>query len=505
MSFLQVANRRLLPSLPTWLVLLLLLPFAATTIHAQNHTPTHPNILFIAVDDLNDWVGYLGGYPGTVRTPNLDRLAARGVAFTNAHAQAPLCGPSRTSVMTGLRPSTTGVYGMIEDDSIRGAAPVLDGVIFLPEYFGRHGYHTMGVGKLFHKHAPTGAFADSGGRQGGFGPKPKERFVWEGDPELPGYGRTSTDWGAYPAVDSQMIDHQSADWAIERLGKEYGQPFFLGVGFIRPHVPWYVPPEWLELYAHDSITLPPYRSDDLDDVPTVGHRINDLPMMPSTEWARQTGVWKDIVRAYLASVSFVDHQVGRLLDALEASPHAENTVIVLWSDHGYRLGEKGTFAKHALWEEATRVPLIIVPSRHPRPRPSEVAAPVELLDVYPTLLELAGLPANPATEGRSLVPLMNGDNAPDGYALTTYGRDNHAVRTRHYRYIRYEDGGEELYDHRTDPHEWYNLLAGGGAPVQRIRDSLRQLLPTINVPWVPRSKYDYTPYFTEQRGRDLND
>ena len=176
-----------------------------------------PNILFIAVDDLNDWIGVMKGHPNA-KTPNLDKLAKKGVLFTNAHCQAPLCGPSRTSVMTGLRPSSTGIYGMIKDDLIKNNNEVTKDIIFLPEYFKNHGYHTMGIGKLFHTHAPKGVFDESGGRVKGFGPLPKERFVWDGDgTKTKNYGSTSTDWGAFPEVDSLMPDYKSTQWAIERL------------------------------------------------------------------------------------------------------------------------------------------------------------------------------------------------------------------------------------------------------------------------------------------------
>ena len=281
--------------------------------------PTHPNVLFIAIDDLNTWLGCLDAHSQT-KTPHIDRLAARGVLFANAHCQAPLCGPSRASLMTGLRPSTTGIYGMIPDDQIRSDNPATEDVVFLPEYFKHQGYHTMGIGKLFHRHAPEGLFDESGGRAKGFGPSPSERFVWDGygTSDRDNYGRTSTDWGAYPAEDSLMPDHQSVDWAIERLNRTYDQPFFMGIGFLRPHVPLYVPQKWFDIHPIDSIEVAPYKADDLDDVPPVALQINDLPMMPTTEWAIESGEWPNIIQAYLACISFVDHQVGRLLNALES-------------------------------------------------------------------------------------------------------------------------------------------------------------------------------------------
>ena len=337
----------------------------------QQPPSTKPNVLFIAIDDLNNWLGCMKGHPNAI-TPNMDRLAAQGVLFTNAHCQAPLCGPSRASLMTGLRPSTTGIYGMIDDNNIKSDNPATADIKFLPEYFKEQGYHTLGIGKLFHRHAPDGLFDESGGRDKGFGPLPEERFVWDGygTSDRENYGRTSTDWGAFPASDSLMPDHQSAGWIIERLNRDYQQPFFMAVGFLRPHVPLYVPQKWFDLYPVNDLALPPYKVDDLDDVPPVALEINDLPMMPTTDWAIESGEWPKIVQAYLACVSFVDHQVGRIMEALKGSQYADNTVIVLWSDHGYRLGEKGTFAKHALWEPATNAPLIFAGAGVP---PGQVA------------------------------------------------------------------------------------------------------------------------------------
>ncbi|MEM6845064.1 MAG: sulfatase [Bacteroidota bacterium] len=490
-SSLRFLNRDLLSS---FLLLFLLSSFPKESI-GQN---TSPNVLFIAIDDLNDWMGVMQGHPDA-KTPNMDKLAARGVLFQNAHCQAPLCGPSRASIMTGLRPSTTGIYGMIDDNKIRSDNPATADIIFLPEYFKQQGYHTMGIGKLFHRHAPEGLFHESGGRYKGFGPLPEERFVWDGFGGE-NYGRTSTDWGAFPANDSLMPDHQSVDWASERLKREYEQPFFLAVGFLRPHVPLYVPQPWFDLYPTEELSLPSYKADDLEDVPPVAHKINNLPMMPTTEWAIKSGNWDDIIQAYLACVSFVDHQVGRLLESLDNSAYADNTIIVLWSDHGYRLGEKGTFAKHALWEQATQVPLIFVGPGVPAGK--VVTEPVELLSLYPTLLELAGLPAYDRNEGRSLVPLIKEEaiNPGDWYAITTFGRNNHAVRTNDFRYIRYEDGGEELYDHTNDPQEWNNLT--NQSEYQSQKETLSKYLPETNVPWNTHSSYTFQPYFVEQKARD---
>tara|TARA_R110002096_G_scaffold9533_1_gene37542 strand:- start:34526 stop:36046 length:1521 start_codon:yes stop_codon:yes gene_type:complete len=459
-----------------------------------------PNVLFIAVDDLNNWISPIQFF-SNVKTPNFDRLAAMGVTFTNAHVQAPLCGPSRASIMTGLRPSTTGIYGMTPDNKIRREGnPATKDITFLPEYFENNGYHTMGIGKLFHIHSPDSVFNESGGRVKGFGPYPKKRFVWNGFGKgIKGtHGRTSTDWGAFPENDTLMPDHQSVNWVLERLNRQYDKPFFMGLGFLRVHVPLYVPQKWFDLYPLEDIQTPPYLADDLNDIPPVGLQINDLPMMPSTEWAKESGEWKKIIQAYLACMSYVDYELGRVLDALENSEHVKNTIVVLWSDHGYRLGEKGTFAKHALWETATKAPLMFAGPNLPKGK--KIDAPVEMLSIFPTLLELSGLPAYNRNEGNSLVSMMqNNEGLQDAKAITTFGMNNHAVKANGFRYIQYEDGTEEFYDHSSDPNEWTNEATNPKYKSQI--EKMKGLLPKVNSKWDTDSNYTFQPYFVEQKAR----
>lgn len=457
----------------------------------------HPNILMISIDDLNDWVGVMKGHPNA-KTPNIDQLASRGTLFTNAHCQTALCGPSRASIMSGLRPSTTGIYGQIKDEDIRTSSPAMTGIQFLPEYFGKQGYKTMGVGKIFHTHAPEGVFQVSGGRVKGFGPKPADgsSFHWNKK-------GTSTDWGAFPDVDEKMPDYQSAQWAIERLGEKHDKPFFLSVGFLRPHVPWYVPQKWFDMHPIHEIQVPPYKKDDKDDMPEIGRQIDELPMMPTTDWAIEADQWKNIVQAYLSSTTFVDYYVGEVLKALEKSPYKDNTIVILWSDHGYRLGEKGTFAKHCLWQEGSNVPLII---SLPSSRQSKlVHKSVELLDIYPTLLDLAGLPSNAANEGESLGPLILNKAAELTWkkaAVTTFGLNNHAIVSEQYRYIRYENGAEELYDREKDPNEWENLAAK--KEMEPIVKELSQYLPKKNAPYAPKSTLTHNQYFRDRSEADTS-
>jgi arylsulfatase A-like enzyme len=489
---------------PSIVSLMLLLFWTGCKKNQTDSAPetSHPNVLFIAIDDLNNWLGCMNGQPNAI-TPHMDKLASQGVLFTNAHCQAPLCGPSRASLMTGLRPSTTGIYGMIDDNQIKSDNPATSDIKFLPEYFKQQGYYTMGIGKLFHSHAPDGLFDESGGRYKGFGPVPEQRFVWDGygTSDRENYGRTSTDWGAFPETDSLMPDHQSADWIIERLQKDYQQPFFMAVGFLRPHVPLYVPQKWFDMHPVEGLEMPPYHPEDLDDVPPVALKINDLPMMPTTEWAIESGEWPNIVQAYLACVSFVDHQVGRVLNALGQSAYANNTVIVLWSDHGYRLGEKGTFAKHALWQPATNAPLMFAGPGVPQGQ--VLNNPVEMLSIYPTLLELCQLPSYQRNEGISLVPLMHNPDSSEPYtAITTFGQHNHGIRTENYRYIQYEDGLGEFYDFRSDPEEWDNLISN--QDYQQEIAAHRALLPKVNVNWNQHSQYTFQPYFVEQKARIID-
>lgn len=457
-----------------------------------------PNVLFIAVDDLNTMLGVLDKFSNT-KTPNLDRLAARGVMFSDAHCQAPLCGPSRASIMTGLRPSTTGIYGMIDDNKIRSENPATKEIIMLSEYFKNNGYHTMGIGKLFHNHAPNGVFEESAGRVKGFGPYPEERIVWDGfgTSDRTKYGRTSTDWGAFPEADSLMPDHQSVNWAMERLDTEYNKPFFMGVGFLRVHVPLYVPQKWFDLHPLDSIKTLPYRADDLNDVPNIALQINDLPMMPTTDWAIESGEWPKILQAYLACISFVDYEIGRLIEALDKSEYADNTVIVLWSDHGYRLGEKGTFAKHALWNAATKTPLLFAGPNLPKGK--IINQPAELLSIYPTLLDLCRLPAYKRNEGKSLLTTMMEKQEDASVAITTFGMNNHTVKSKDFRYIQYEDGTQEFYDHREDPNEFNNQAQN--LAYQNEIEKLKKYLPKTNVKWDRNSSYTFQPYFIEQKAR----
>ncbi len=456
----------------------------------RQSTASAPNVLLIAIDDLNDWVGCMGGHPDA-RTPNIDRLASRGTLFTNAHCQAPICGPSRASLFSGLLPSTSGIYGQIADNKLRQASDIMRTVTLLPDYLEQHGYRTMACGKLFHNGDAAGVFQDYGGHAS-FGPKPDKRFKYDPAWFPEKIGGTQTDWGAFPESDEQMPDFKIARYGVDRLAEDHDAPFLLAVGFMRPHVPWYCPQKWFDMHPIETIDLPPYRADDLDDVPEISRRVNELPAMPTTRWAIEAGEWRNIVQSYLACTTFVDAQVGKVLDALQESRYADNTVVILWSDHGYHLGEKNRFAKQALWDRANRVPLIIATASS-----NEAATcdrPVGLIDLYPTILDLCGLPANAMNEGHSLVPLLHDPHRDWQHpTVTTYGRNNHAVQSGRYRFYRYEDGSMELYDHRTDPNEWNNIASQRSSADVIAR--LGAALPKRNAPPAKFIKYPTNNYF----------
>ncbi len=437
-----------------------------------------PNVLFIAIDDLNDWVGPLGGHP-QVKTPHMDRLAARGVTFTNAHCQSPLCNPSRTSLMLGLRPTSTGIYGLSpwfrKVEALKDAVP-------LQQYFKQHGYRTLAAGKIYHGgHMKE---FEVNGKPGGVGVKPAKKLV---SAPTPGGNHPLMDWGTFPHDDADKGDYRVASWAVEQIRSHTGdRPFFMGVGFFLPHVPLYVTQRWWDMYPDDSLQMPPVKAGDRADTPLSSWYIHWMLPEPRLSWLKEHNEWRPLVRGYLASVSFVDAQVGRVIEALEQSPHADNTVVVLWSDHGYHLGEKAISGKNSLWERSTRVPLIFAGPGVVKA--GRCASPVELLDIYPTLVELCGLPPREGLEGHSLTPQLRDPAAPRKWpAITSHNQGNHTIRTDRWRYIRYGDGAEELYDLASDPQEWTNL-AGDAKHASTIAE-LRQWLPKVDLPPAPGSAH----------------
>ncbi len=419
-----------------------------------------PDVLFIAIDDMNDWTTLF--HPDNpIKTPNLERLAKRGCLFTHAYCAAPGCNPSRTAILTGLRPSTSGVYG--NGHVWRKLVP---DVVTLPQYFVQNGYAAKGAGKIFHH--------GGAGRDREDNPSFQEFFPMRIHAHAPkanynGYVRgrdhgnlasVHWDWGPHDAP--KQTDEYTVEW-VEKVMEKHprDKPIFLAAGIFRPHLPFWAPPKTFAKYPFEQVKQPPMPAGDLDDVPPRGQR------MAHTEYfiyenttqkpENSPGSLKKMVQSYQAASDFADQMVGRLLDKLDATGRSEKTIIVLWSDHGYHLGDKEACVKFTLWEKANRVPLIIVAPGVTTPG-SRCDRPVSLLNIYPTLIELAGLQTKDDLDGKSLVPLLKNPGAAwQRPAVMTWLRGNHAVRSQRWRYIGYADGTEELYDHTKDPWEWKNL------------------------------------------------
>jgi len=444
-------------------------------------TRSHPNILFIAIDDMNDWTTVFDkGNP--IKTPNLERLAKRGTFFTHAYCAVPACVPSRTAILSGQSATTSGCYRNGDSGRVWGKSCR---TVSLPEYFRNHGYTAKGAGKIFGDH-----WASRGDDPRG------TAFSWDAFQRLVptrkngtnhnGYTRDMSGVGGLPAThydwgehEEKMVDEDMFEYISKVMDERWNKPMFLAAGIFKPHLPFYAPPEVFEKYPMDDVRLPAMPKDDLDDVPAIAKK------MAHTEYFIYSNVLKykapdprshkRMVQSYQASADYADSVVGRILDKLDATGRADNTIIVLWADHGYHLGDKESCVKFTLWEKANRVPLIIVAPGVTEPG-SCCDTPVSLLDIYPTLLELAGLPPKSDNDGVSLVPLLKDSNAAwNHHPIMTMGEGNHAVRTRRWRYIRYKDGSEELYDHTQDPWEWTNLAKR--VEYREVIKALRKRLP----------------------------
>ena len=467
-------------------LLVIVVLFLTTALGVQAQDADRPDVLFIAIDDLNDWVGVLGGHPQT-KTPNIDALAARGMVFTNAHSVASICNPSRTALMLSMRPSTTGIY---ENDPSWLDHEHLADLPTIPRYFREHGYRTLGAGKIFHAHTfYKDAFKGYNDPRAwdAFYPSFERQLPDEvGPPERPANENPITnnfDWSHVVADDRAMGDGQVAAWISERLLDSADGPRFVAAGIFRPHLPWFVPQAYFDAHPLPDIVLPTVPENDLDDVSEIGREFTQDTSMPPLdlhEWVVEADKWAEGVQAYLASVTFADAMVGQIVDALDRSGRADNTIIVLWGDHGWHLGEKLRWRKQTLWEESTRVPLIfVVPGVTAAGGRSERA--VSLLDLFPTLAELVGIDAPEHLEGTSLVPLLEDPDAEWARpAISTHHFGNHAVRSERFRYIRYNDGSEELYDHDADPNEWHNLAEDPDYADAKVE--LASWLPTENAP-----------------------
>jgi len=488
-----------------------------------------PNVLFIIIDDLNDALGFMGGHPQSY-TPNIDRLARRGVTFSKAYTNCPLCNPSRASLWTGIAPWSSNIYGNTGDGKTSNwrSNKILGKTVTMQEHFKANGYEVYGTGKVFHEYWKDnlpGTWTDHGNRIGfyptpGKGgknnprcghpsmPAPLDKDVWLScgplsdvpdvppDPkaETPGYkgwtmaSRPGGGGKPFRYVDENdrdlMPDELSANYITELLNKNHDKPFFAICGFFRPHEPLYAPKKYFDMFPIDDILLPVTIRNDLEDVPEI--LWND-PDAYNSRWKHErflrlieaggTDMWKRWIQAYLACCAFVDDQVGKILDALDSGQYAENTIIVLTSDHGYNMGEKETLFKYTLWEESTRVPLIIYVPGMQQEHPGECTKPVSLIDHYPTLTDLCGLSPEPnkytnkkLLDGYSLKFLLSDPSGnkwlgPAAAITVIANRDpsaslheqNISVRSERWRYTLCANGEEELYDHLYDPNEWTNL------------------------------------------------
>jgi arylsulfatase A-like enzyme len=441
----------------------------APSLHAAE--TKRPNVLFIAIDDLNHWVGHLGRNPQT-RTPNIDCLAKQGVTFSRAYCTAPACNPSRASLMSGLRPSSTGCYL-----NSQPWGPGISKDKLLNTHFAQHGYRVFGAGKIYHSSERAGTWTGyhSGGKDGG------ARQPLKLHPSAKNDGVDGIKFGPLANADEDMPDHAVVDYCIGKLNEKGDQPFFIACGLVKPHMPFSVPKKWFDMFPLESIQLPPHRPDDLDDIPPAGIKMAG----PQGDHAAivRSGRWKEAVQAYLATIAYCDFEIGRLLDALDKSPQRDNTIVCLWSDHGWSLGEKSHWRKFALWEEPTRtVHVWRVPGV--TPAGATCARTVDYVNIFPTLCQLTGLPKPAHLEGHDMTALLrNPQTAWSHPAIATHGLKNHTVRTEGWRFIRYADGGEELYDETADPLEYTNLAQHTDHAARKAE--LAKLLPKSDAPNLP--------------------
>lgn len=457
-----------------------------------------PNVLFIAIDDLRPFLGCYGD--PNAHTPNMDSLAGRGVRFTNAMCTAPSCGPSRAAIFTGQYPTTTGIYGF--QDWV--GRERYEDTVTLPEYLRRNGYRTYTSGKLHHNstnaYSKTQEAVDENlarPEPSIFTMVPRADREWD-ETNLDVIRRTPynhaparedcLNWSGEanpqsdkhlsgPSDDAVMAcqDGETVQYALRKLKEQHEEPFFLGVGIVRPHLPFIAPRRYFDYYPLDALELPPVKWDDLADKPWAARsnaRIEDDIEIRSHERGRER-----VIQAYYACVSFVDDMVGRVVGALDASPYRDNTVIVFWSDHGWHLGEKRSWRKFTLWEESARTPMIVVDPRKRGTEGSACERPVALIDLFPTLADLCGLPLPEWCDGRSFAPLLETPALDWPFpALTIQGKGNYSARDETWRYTRYFDGSAELYNHADDPHEWKNLATDPGH--RHVMERLEAHLPT---------------------------
>jgi arylsulfatase A-like enzyme len=456
---------------------------------APSRAATRPNVIVFAVDDLCDWVGAMGYTQA--KTPNIDALAAGGVVFNNAHCPGTFCAPSRSAIFTGRFASTSGCY--------------TNEVYFYehPEYrpmqvnFAKGGYETYGAGKLFHH--PAGYIDQRGWKEFFHRNEDAKQKGWpldswgQGTPipqpfpnSIYNRGRKITgglflEWGKVPNdKEEEMADTIRVNWACDVLKKKHDKPFFLAVGIYAPHFPNYAPAKYFDLYDAAKIKAPAYKDDDLLDLPPKIMRNKTNRKRLHHERLVKLGAVEQAIHGYLASISYADAMLGRLMKTLAQSPHAENTIVVLWSDHGYHHGEKGDWGKHTLWERTSNVPFIWAGPGVAKGK--KVDASVSLIDMYPTFINMCKLPSVDGLEGASLAnTLKNPAQAKDrDVYLPGLVPGSYAIMNKRWRYIHYNDDTEELYDVQADPHEWQNLA--GESKLVDVKRKLRASAPKSFAP-----------------------
>jgi len=423
------------------------------------------NVLFLVVDDLNSWLlGDTNRYAGKVVAPNIRRLADGGVLFNRAYTASPFCSPSRTALLSGVRPWKSGVYDngldMTESTALQNATS-------LPKLFNQAGYFTASYGKIGHGWDTRSDWDDRIGHS---------RDPVPPNAPLTSVGRGEQDWGPTHLREEAMHDTLYADAAIKQLQSTHDKPFLIACGLFHPHMPWYVPQKYFDMFPLDEVTTPELREDDLDDVPPLGRAVT-AGKSKFVEKVLEQGLHKQGVQAYLATTAYADAQMGRVLDALDKSPYRDNTMVMLMTDHGFHLGEKDHWQKGTLWEEATHCLLMFrVPGLTKSGGKSERF--VSLQDVYPTLAELCGIEPPSYTDGRSLVPLLKKPDAQwQSTAISSLYDRFVSIRTERFRYIRYCDDQEEFYNCVKDPHEWTNQIGNPqyATEIKKLRASVPAL------------------------------
>lgn len=453
-----------------------------------------PNVLMICIDDMNDWVGFLDGHPQAL-TPNMDRLADKGVNFTNAHCPSPGCSPSRNAILFGVEPHNSGLYPFYNINKIEPG--VLDKYMPLPKLFKDNGYTTCGLTKVWHNPDNTYRESEQWDEYRYYSNTKLNLIKEKGYVPEPYNKRIVACPASNPLGDFQ--DYKSAMHATRFLEKTHEKPFFLAVGFILPHTPFIPPEENWERFK-DPIEEPPFKADDLSDIPIAGKANAQIYVELAV---RKDHAWEDLRHAYLACINFTDDNVGRVLYALEKSPYADNTIVVLWSDHGFHLGEKRSFSKFSLWNEATRTPFIIYDPRGRAGNESACAEPIGLINVYRTLCDFAGLDVPDYVDGQTLIPWLDDPSKPkEQPTMTTWGRGNYTLRTKEWRYTRYFDGSEELYNEGDDPNEWTNLA--GNPEYESLKQKFAKHLPTEEAPQVSSGRQLYNVADADSPTRLIN-